>query len=131
LVGPSPSASEVAVGEGLVRREGTVGKIGAVRVVNTVGKAGTVRTVAVRRRRLAGGLDAVVEASLDHFQRQKGVTLLAQYPTQAVDVRLVELPVTRRGPFGVHQPLALEEADLRDGDVGELLLKERQDFAYR
>ena len=40
-----------------------------------------------------------------------------------------ELAVPRRRPLGVHQALALEEADLRDGDVGELLPEQRQDVA--
>jgi hypothetical protein len=47
------------------------------------------------------------EAAPDHFQRQEGVPLLAQYPTQPLDVLLIELSVTRRGALGVDEPLAL------------------------
>src|SRR5581483_9649287 len=72
-----------------------------------------------------------VEALLDHPQREEVVALLLEDPTQAFDVGLVELPVARRRALGVEQPLALEEADLRDGDVRELLLQEREDLTDR
>ena len=52
--------------------------------------------------------------------------LLAQDPLQALDIGVVELPVARRRALGVQQALALQEADLGDGDVGELLLQEGQ-----
>src|SRR5207245_2043963 len=48
-------------------------------------------------------------------------TLLAQDPAQALDITRVELPVPRWCPFGIDEPLALEEPDLRDGDLGKLL----------
>src|ERR1039458_4996352 len=59
----------------------------------------------------------VVEPILDHLERQEVLPLLAQHPTQSLDVVLVELAVARGRPFGVDQPLALEKADLGDGDV--------------
>ena len=71
----------------------------------------------------------LLETTLDHLQGQEVLTLLAQHPAQALDVLLVELPVARRRPFGVDQTLALEEADLGDGDVGELLTQQGQDVA--
>ena len=49
------------------------------------------------------------------------LTLLPQDPAQALDVGFVELAVARRRALGIEQTLALEEADLRDGDVGELV----------
>ena len=73
-------------------------------------------------------LRAFVEAALDDFQRQESIPLLPQDPAQALDVAFVELPVTRRRPLGIHQSLALQEADLGDGDVRELVLEEGQDF---
>jgi hypothetical protein len=76
-------------------------------------------------------LAVFVQTALDHFQGQKGVPLLAQDPPEALDVGLVELAVTRGRPLRVDQALALEEADLRDGHVGELLLQEGKDFPYR
>ena len=54
-----------------------------------------------------------------------------QDPPQPLDVGLVELAVARRGPLGIDQALALEEADLGDGDVGELVLEQRQHLADR
>jgi len=57
--------------------------------------------------------------------------LLAQDPPQPFDVRLVELAVAGRCALGVEQTLALEEPDLRDRDVRELLLEERENFADR
>jgi hypothetical protein len=78
----------------------------------------------------AAGLAVVVQTAFDHLQGQKGVSLLAQDPAQALDVGFVELAVTRGRPLRVDQTLALEEADLRDGHVGEFLLQERQDFPY-
>src|SRR5664280_3849836 len=58
----------------------------------------------------------VVEPVLDHLERQEVLPLLAQHPTQSLDVVLVELAVARGRPFGVDQSLALEKADLGDGD---------------
>ena len=74
---------------------------------------------------------AVGEAVLDHLERQEVLALLAQDPAQALDVGLVELAVARRRALGVEQALALEEADLGDGDVGELVLEQGQDLADR
>ena len=48
-----------------------------------------------------------------------------------VEVVGVELPVPRRGALGVDEPLALEEADLRDRDVGELVAELREHLADR
>jgi hypothetical protein len=47
--------------------------------------------------------------------------LLAQDPTETLHVGLEELAVARRRALGVHQALALQEADLGDRDVGKLL----------
>src|SRR5664279_515348 len=73
----------------------------------------------------------VVEPILDHLERQEVLPLLAQHPTQSLDVVLVELAVARGRPFGVDQSLALEKADLGDGDVGELLAEQGQDVTDR
>ena len=45
---------------------------------------------------------------------------------RAFDVVLEELAVPRRRTLGIDQTLALEEPDLRNGDVGEFLPKEGQ-----
>ncbi len=74
---------------------------------------------------------ALFEATLDHLQREEVLALLAQHPAQPFDVVLVELAVTRRGALGVDQSLALQEADLGDGHVGELLAQQGQDVADR
>ncbi len=78
-----------------------------------------------------GQVDALVEHPLDDLQRQEVVALLAQDPAQPVDVRLEELAVARGGPLRRDQPLALQEPDLGDRDVGEVLLHQRQDLADR
>ena len=79
----------------------------------------------------AAGRHGVVEPVLDHLEGQVVVLLLAQDPAQPIDVGLVELAVAGRGALRVEQPLALEEPDLRDGDVGELPLEQREDLADR
>ena len=48
-----------------------------------------------------------------------------------VEVGGVELPVARRRALGIDEPLALEEADLRDRDVGELVAQLGQHLADR
>ena len=63
----------------------------------------------------------LVEPLLDHLQRQEVLALLAQDEAQPFDVGRVELAVARRRALGIDEPLALEEADLRDRDVGELV----------
>ena len=55
--------------------------------------------------------------------------LLAQDPAQPFDVGAVELSIARRRSFGIEEALALEEADLGNGQVGELRLEQREDFA--
>jgi hypothetical protein len=73
----------------------------------------------------------LVEATLDHLERQEVLALLAEDPPEPLDVGVVELAVARRGALGTDQPLALEEADLRDRDVGELDDEQVEDFADR
>ena len=77
------------------------------------------------------GVDAtlLLEAALDDLQGKEVLALLTEHPAQALDVLLVELAVPRGGAFGVDETLALEEADLRDGDVGELLTQQGEDVA--
>ncbi len=73
----------------------------------------------------------LVEALLDDLQRQEVLALLPEDPAQARDVDAVELPVAGRGALGLDQPLALQEPDLRDRDVGELVLEVREHLADR
>ena len=73
----------------------------------------------------------LLQAVLDHLERQEVVALLAQDPAQPLDVGLVELAVARRRALGVEQALALEEPDLGDRDVGELVLEQGEDLADR
>jgi hypothetical protein len=73
----------------------------------------------------------IVEPVLDHLQGQEVLPLLAEDPTQAFHIVLVELPVPGRGPLGVDQALALEKPDLGDGDVGKLLSEQGEDVSYR
>ncbi len=71
------------------------------------------------------------EAAFDHLERQKVLALLAKHPPEPLHVLLVELPVPRRRPLGVHEPLALQEADLRDGHVREFPTQEGEHVPYR
>jgi len=92
--------------------------------------------VGARARPAAGlvgspGFVAVLEAALYDPEREEGVALLAKYPSQALYVVVIELPVARRRPLGVNEALAFEEADLRDRDVRELVPEEREDLADR
>ena len=63
----------------------------------------------------------------DDLEGQEMLALLAQHPAQPLHVVVEELSVARRRSLGVHQALALEEADLRDRDVGEFLPEQGQD----
>src|SRR5690606_33552354 len=60
---------------------------------------------------------------------QEVVSLLDEDPAEADHVSLVELAVAGRRALGLEQALALEEADLRDRDVGELGLQLGEHFA--
>ena len=73
----------------------------------------------------------LLQDGADGLEGQEVLALLDEDPPESIDVGLVELPVARRGPLRVDQALALQEADLGDGDVGELLLQEREDLADR
>ena len=77
------------------------------------------------------GHEAGVEAVLDDPQGQEVIALLGQDPAEAGEVVLVELPVAGGRALGVEQALALEEADLRDRDVGELVLQQGEHLADR
>src|SRR5205823_266735 len=83
----------------------------------------------LHRRRLL--LPHSVESLLDHLQREEVLLLLMEDPSKPGDVRLVELAVPGRGSFRVDEPLALEEANLRDRDVRELLAQDVEDLADR
>ena len=72
---------------------------------------------------------SVGEPVPDDLEGQKVLTLLAQDPAQALHVVIEELAVPRRRTLGIDQTLALEEPDLRDGDVRELLPEEGQHVA--
>ncbi len=65
------------------------------------------------------------------FSGRKWSRCWRQDPPQPLDVVVVELPVARRRALGVEQALALEEADLRDRDVGELVLEQGEHLADR
>src|SRR4029079_18194018 len=84
-----------------------------------------------RRRRIVGLGDGAGEAALDHLPGQEMLALLTQDPAQAFHVGVVELPIAGRGALWIEQALALEESDLGDGDVGELVLEEREHFPNR
>jgi hypothetical protein len=97
------------------RGSGT-GHIGQVRVSP---EAGGIRGLRTRRR-----VRLLLEPALDHLQWQKGVSLLAQDPPEALEIRVVELAVAGRRPLRVDQALAFQEPDLGDGDIGELFLEQ-------
>jgi hypothetical protein len=82
----------------------------------------------LRRRRVRVG-HAVLETTLDHLERQEVLPLLAQDPAKAFHVGLIELAVAGRRALGDKQASALEEADLRDGDVREFLAEQGKDIA--
>ena len=84
---------------------------------SVLGVAASARRVERLERRAVVEL---VEPFLDHLERQEVLALLAQDEAQALDVGRRELAVARRRALGIDEPLALEEADLRDRDVGEL-----------
>ncbi len=69
------------------------------------------------------------ELAPDHLQREKVLPLLTEDPAEPLDVLVIELAVARRRPLGVEQTLALQKSNLGDGDVGELLFEEGQDFS--
>ena len=54
------------------------------------------------------------------------LTLQAEDEAEALDVGFGELPVAGLRAFGLDQPFALEEADLRDGDVREGVFQDVQ-----
>ncbi len=87
---------------------------------------------ATRSWMVVGRIDlARVDAVLDHPQRQVVLTLFAQDAAEQLDVVRVELAVPRRRAFRIDQTLALEEPDLRDGDIRELLEQEREHLPDR
>jgi hypothetical protein len=77
----------------------------------------------------ATDLFEVGEALADHAQREVLVALGTEDEAEAGDVVLGELAVPGGGAVGLDQPGALEEADLGDGDVGELGLEDPKDLA--
>src|SRR6476469_9277684 len=66
---------------------------------------------------------ASVELLSDHAQGQKLVPLQAENRLQPLDVVLREEPVAALRAPRVEEPLVLEVADLRDRNVGELVLE--------
>jgi hypothetical protein len=77
----------------------------------------------------AADLFEVGEALADHAEGEVLVALGAEDEPEAGDVVFGELAVAGGGAVGLDQAGALEEADLGDGDVGELGLEDPQDLA--
>src|SRR5262249_53099873 len=69
------------------------------------------------------------ELVADHAQREELVALQPQDRRQSLEVLLAEEPVAAARPLRIQQPLVLEEADLRDRDVGELVGEAIHDLA--
>ena len=135
-----PSASRHAARDadsrlGALRRRGAVSSNSAVD--RSLGRAS--RRLAAGRRRLRPSRHAdslrrrstSSRRSLMTFSGRKCSRLLVQDPAQPLDVGGVELPVARRRALGVDEALALEEADLRDRDVGELVAQLVEHLADR
>jgi hypothetical protein len=76
----------------------------------------------------AGAL--VLQPALYDLERQEVLALLTEHPLQALDVVVVEFPVTRRCALRINESLAFEKPDLGDGDVRKLLAQQRQHIAY-
>ena len=62
----------------------------------------------------------VVEVAADHLEPQEVVALHREDEAQAVDIGRRELAVARLGARGRHEPLLLEEPQLRGGEIGEV-----------
>src|SRR5205823_5982982 len=88
------------------------------------------RRIGIEQARLLTGRQ-LVEALLDHLEREEVLLLLVQDPAQPREVVRVELAIPRGRALWVHQPLALEEPDLRDGDVGKLVAQLGEHLADR
>src|SRR5207244_3539623 len=73
----------------------------------------------------------LVEPFLDHLERKEVLALLPQDPAQTFDITRIELAVPRRRALRIDEALALEEPDLRNGDLGELLTELIQHVADR
>src|SRR4029077_1382731 len=74
---------------------------------------------------------AALQTIADDLQREEVLPLLAQDDAQPLDVAVVELAVARWRALRVDQPLALQEPDLGDRDVGELLEQQPEDLTDR
>ena len=75
---------------------------------------------AQRRGRSQPPVDGV-EVLANHLQRKVVVALRPEHVAKSLDVVMGEPSVTRRCSLWLHQPLGLEEADLRDGHVRKVL----------
>jgi len=72
-----------------------------------------------------------IEPIPDDPQREEVIALLREDPTQALEIILGELPVPRRCPFRIDEPLALEKPDLGDRHVGESVAEMLEDLTDR
>jgi hypothetical protein len=75
-----------------------------------------------------GPVRLVAQTVLDDLEGEEVLPLLAQDPPEALDILLVELPVSGRGPLRIDQALTLQEPDLGNGHVGELLAEQSEDI---
>ena len=109
----------------LRRDRGALAELGLVDLVFVAENADGAASCAVSRS--AGA----VELLADDTQRQELVALEPQDRREALDVVGREEPVAATRAPRRDQPLVLEVADLRDGDVGELLAQLLADRADR
>jgi hypothetical protein len=57
------------------------------------------------------------------------IALLREDPSQPFNVFFVKLSIPRRSALGIQKPLALQESNLRNGDIGIVALEKRKYFA--
>jgi hypothetical protein len=81
--------------------------------------------------RILGAALSVIQAIANNLEGEEVFSLLAQDVAKSFDVFVEELPVARRRSLGTDKPLALEEPDLRNRDVGELAPQQGQDVTDR
>src|SRR5439155_20156907 len=84
-----------------------------------------------RLTRTPRGLVDFVQPFADHLERKELFALQTEDEPESLDVVVTELSVPRLRALRLDQSLALEEADLRDGDVREQVLEHVEHFPDR
>jgi hypothetical protein len=84
-----------------------------------------------RPRNLLGRINFTrIDAIFDDAEREVVLALFAKDDSKKLNIKFVELAITRSSPLGADEPLAFEKPDFGDGDFRKLINENPKHLPY-